>query len=310
MIEVENLEFAYSPKEAMVLNGISFHVDKGEMVAVIGQNGAGKSTLLRQLNGLSKPTKGRVTVAGLDTRDTLVSAMAKHIGYLFQNPDHQIFCRTVEDEIGFGMKNIGMDADTIKERTEQTASLLGLMGKMDAHPFNLSRGERQRVALAGVLAIEPDVLVLDEPTTGQDYKECIEIMEIVKDINRKGAAVLMVSHDMEVVLDYAQRVLLMLDGRIIDDGRARDVLRRRDALESTGLRPPQIIDVALNLRGGDDGGDDGCVGGSGGFNGAGPGQGVFSKACGGDFSEAYDVDTMVEAIKWKKTSLNEDGRGL
>ena len=277
MIEVENLEFAYSPKEAMILNGISFRIEKGEMAALVGQNGAGKSTLLRQLNGLSKPTGGKVTVAGLDTRNTLVSAMAKHIGYLFQNPDHQIFCQTVRDEIEFGMKNIGMDADVIRERTAQTASLLGLAGKMDAHPFNLSRGERQRVALAGVLAIEPEVLVLDEPTTGQDYKECIEIMEIVRDINRKGATVLMVSHDMEVVLDYAQRVLLMLDGRIIDDGRARDVLRRKSALEKTGLRPPQIIDVALVLS--------------------------------GAFDDVYDVDTMVEAVKIKKASSEKEGGG-
>ena len=148
MIEVENLEYSYSKKEATVLKDVSFRVEQGEMVAIVGQNGAGKSTLLRQLNGLSKPTKGKVTVAGLDTRKTLVSRMAKHIGYLFQNPDHQIFCQTVDAEIEFGMRSIGMGEDEVKERANKTASLLGLIGKMKAHPgrnsscFCLREGSR------------------------------------------------------------------------------------------------------------------------------------------------------------------------
>lgn len=263
MIKVENLEYAYSPNEPTTLKGINLSISQGEMVAVIGQNGAGKSTLLRQLNGLIKPAKGRVIVAGLDTQATPVSEMAKYIGYLFQNPDHQIFCQTVGEEIEFGMRNVGIPEDEIKERAYKTALLLGIERKMQVHPFTMSRGERQRVALAGVLAVEPEVLVLDEPTTGQDYRECLEIMDIVTDLNKKGATVLMVSHDMEVVCDYAERVVLMFDGMIIGDGKTLDILRQEKELARTGLKPPQIIELALTL---------------------------------GGYDDVYDIDTMYDAI--------------
>ena len=266
MIRILNLEYAYSPAEPATLKGINLNIDHGEMVAVAGQNGSGKSTLLRLLNGLSKPTKGSVIVAGLDTRNTPVSKMTIHIGYLFQNPDHQIFCQTVEDEIAFGMRNIGIPEEEIKERTEKTAEMLDLNDKLQAHPFTLSRGERQRTALAGVLAIEPEVLVLDEPTTGQDYRECVKIMDLITGINEKGTTVIMVSHDMEVVLDYTQRVILLCDGMIIGDGKARDILRQKDKLARTGLKPPQIIELSLQLDG---------------------------------YEQAHDVDTMVGIIKSK-----------
>jgi len=264
VIQVENLEFTYSPRRPMTLKGINISIESGEMVALIGQNGSGKTTLLRQLNGLAKPTKGKVVVAGLDTRKTRVSEMAKHIGYLFQNPDHQIFCQTVRDEIEFGMRNIGLPEDEIKDRTHETAQLLGLSEKMQVHPFSLSRGERQRTALAGVLAIRPQVLVLDEPTTGQDYRECVKIMEIVTDLNEKGVTVLMVSHDMEVVCDYAKRAIMLYDGMVIGDGVTLDILRRKDELEKTGLKPPQIIDLALTL---------------------------------GDYEDVFSIETLFEAIK-------------
>ncbi|MCL2046353.1 MAG: energy-coupling factor ABC transporter ATP-binding protein [Oscillospiraceae bacterium] len=249
MILVENLEYQYSPRDPLTLKGINITIDKGEMVALIGQNGSGKTTLLRQLNGLSKPTKGRVVVAGMDTSKTRVSEMAKHIGYLFQNPDHQIFCQTVEEEIEFGMKNLGLPEDEIKDRAYKTAQLLGIEGKMQAHPFSLSRGERQRTALAGVLAIKPEVLVLDEPTTGQDYRECVKIMDIVTELNGQGVTVLMVSHDMEVVVDYTKRAIMLYDGQVIGDGNTVDVLWQKEELERTGLKPPQMIDVAITLGG-------------------------------------------------------------
>jgi len=264
MILVEGLEFAYSTREPLILKGIDLSIERGEMVALIGQNGSGKTTLLRQLNGLSKPTKGKVTVAGLDTRKTRVSEMAKHIGYLFQNPDHQIFCQTVGEEIEFGMRNIGLHEGEIKERAIETAKLLGLSEKMKTHPFTLSRGERQRTALAGVLAVQPEVLVLDEPTTGQDYRECVKIMDIVTDLNKKGVTVLMVSHDMEVVCDYTERAVMLYDGRVIGDGKTIDVLWRKEELARTGLKPPQIIDLAITL---------------------------------GGYDGVYSVETMYEAIK-------------
>ena len=263
MIQVDNLEYAYSPREPMMLKGIDLFIGRGEMVALIGQNGSGKTTLLRQLNGLSKPTRGKVVVAGFDTRKTRVSEMARHIGYLFQNPDHQIFCQTVSEEIEFGMRNIGLPEEEIKARANETASLLGLSGKMRSHPFSLSRGERQRAALAGVLAVKPEVLVLDEPTTGQDYRECVKIMDIVTALNKTGVTVLMVSHDMEIVCDYTERAVMLHDGMVIGDGRTADVLRGKAELARTGLKPPQMIDVALTL---------------------------------GDYDGVYSVDTLFDGI--------------
>ena len=266
MIQVENLEFSYSLRDPMTLKGINLSINRGEMVALVGQNGSGKTTLLRQLNGLSKPTKGSVIVSGFDTRKTRVSEMAKHIGYLFQNPDHQIFCQSVAEEIEFGMRNLGLPDDEILDRTHVTAALLGLSDKMHIHPFTISRGERQRTALAGVLAVSPEVLVLDEPTTGQDYRECVRIMDIVTDLNKKGVTVVMVSHDMEVVLDYTERAVMLYDGQVIGDGKTVDILWLKDELARTGLKPPQIIDVALTL---------------------------------GGYEGVYSVDTMYEAIKEK-----------
>ena len=265
MILIENLEYSYGLRQPNVLKGINLSIERGEMVALIGQNGAGKTTLLRQLNGLSKPCKGKVTVAGMDTKTVKVSEMAKHIGYLFQNPDHQIFCQTVKEEIEFGMRNIGLPENEIKERAYKTASLLGIQNKMKIHPFTLSRGERQRTALAGVLAVEPDVLVLDEPTTGQDYRECVKIMDIMTSLNKKGTTILMVSHDMEVVAEYAKRAVLLYDGNIIGDGKTIEVLRKKEELNRTGLKPPQMIELSLEL--------------------------------GKGYEKAYDIDTMVEAIR-------------
>ena len=247
MIHIEDLEFQYSPRDPLTLKGINLSIERGEMVALVGQNGSGKTTLLRQLNGLSKPTRGKVVVAGLDTRENRVSEMAKHIGYLFQNPDHQIFCQTVGEEIEFGMRNLGFPEEEIRDRAYETAMMLDIENKMQEHPFAMSRGERQRTALAGVLAVKPQVLILDEPTTGQDYRECVKIMDIVTDLNKQGVTVLMVSHDMEVVVDYTKRAILLYDGQVIGDGNTLDVLRQKEELARTGLMPPQMIDVSISL---------------------------------------------------------------
>lgn len=247
MISIQNLTYGYEKKGPLILNGIDLEIKKGECVALIGQNGAGKTTLLKQLNGLLKPGSGKVTVNGMDTAVHKTSVLAKHIGYLFQNPDHQIFCNAIYDEIRFGLVNIHCDPTAIDEKIKRIAQLLGLSDKLSKNPFTLSRGERQRVALASVLVLETEVLVLDEPTTGQDYRECIEIMDIVKGLNEQGKTVIMVSHDIEVVAEYARRTIILHNGKVLEDGPTPEVLHKAESLSMAGLEPSQIIQLALRF---------------------------------------------------------------
>lgn len=243
MIRVENLCFKY-PGGNDILNCLNFSIKKGEFVAIIGQNGAGKTTLLKQFNGLLKPAVGRVLVNGLDVSKTKTSELAKHIGFLFQNPDHQIFCPTVYEEIAFGLKNTGRGREEIDKLVRKAAEKVGLESSLAIEPFTLSKGQRQRVALASVLAMETDVLVLDEPTTGQDYREGIEIMELVADLNRQGKTIIMVTHDMELVARYAQRTVILKAGTVIEDGLVHSVLCSTEKLSASYLDSTQIYLLA------------------------------------------------------------------
>lgn len=243
MIHVENLSFKY-PGGNNILNCLNFDIAKGEFVAIIGQNGAGKTTLLKQLNGLLKPSEGKVLVNGLDVSRTSTSELAGHIGFLFQNPDHQIFCSTVYEEIAFGLKNTGRSAEEIDDLVRKAAERVGLHDSLSLEPFTLSKGQRQRVALASVLAMETEVLVLDEPTTGQDYREGVEIMELVADQNRQGKTIIMVTHDMELVAGYAGRVIILNSGTVIDDGPVHKVLCNTENLAASYLDSPQIYLLA------------------------------------------------------------------
>ncbi|NLM96215.1 MAG: ABC transporter ATP-binding protein [Halanaerobiaceae bacterium] len=246
MIRLQNVCFNYDRDRT--LTDISFHINKGEFAAIIGANGAGKSTLCRLLNGLLKPSSGSVEINGLDTGHTKSSVLARQIGFLFQNPDRQICRNTVAEEILFGLELLYKDREFIAERLEKVLSMFGFSA--EDNPFNLSRGERQRLALASLIAVEPEILILDEPTTGLDYKECIEIMEIVREMNKKGTTVIMVCHDMEVVLDYAERVLVLSGGKLIADGETRSVFCMNDVLEQASLIPPQMASLAGRLGSG------------------------------------------------------------
>ncbi|MDR0821975.1 MAG: energy-coupling factor ABC transporter ATP-binding protein [Oscillospiraceae bacterium] len=246
MIKINNLYSSYGSVET--LKGVSLQIERGEFVALTGQNGAGKTTLLRHLNGLIKAPHGAVGVDGKDPAKCSVSDMAKSVGFLFQNPDHQIFSDTVEEEIGFSLAMTGADKETIKTRTLAVAEELGLLDKLTRNPFLLSKGERQRVALAGVLAAETPVLVLDEPTTGQDYLECMNVMSVVTRLNKeKGVTVIIVTHDMEIAADFAKRVVILCDGKILRDGDTFEVLRDTSSLEQAGLLPPQSVELSLLL---------------------------------------------------------------
>lgn len=244
MVNLENVSFAYDNK-SMTISNLSFNIKKGEFVAVIGSNGAGKSTLCKLLNGILKPTSGNVVINGMNTGTTKTSTLARHIGFLFQNPDRQICKNTVEEEILFGLELALNDKKLIKKRLEKVIAAFEF--KRDSNPFQLSRGERQRVALASLIAVEPEILILDEPTTGLDYRECIGIMEIIKELNGRGVTVIAISHDMELVLDYAKRVLVLSEGRLIADGETKKIFRMPEVLDKASIIPAQIVQLALRL---------------------------------------------------------------
>jgi energy-coupling factor transport system ATP-binding protein len=239
MIKVNHLCFNY-PKGPAVLDDLNFEVRKGEFVALIGQNGAGKTTLLKQFNGLLKPSSGEVLIDLVNTKDATTGVLARKIGYLFQNPDHQIFMPTVAGEIGFGPENLGLTKPEVARRVAEAAERVGLAAYLKENPLFLSKGQRQRVAFASLLAMGPEVLVLDEPTTGQDYREGIEIMEMVRELHQAGHTVIFVTHDMELVAQYAKRVIVLARGRILADETCRNVFYQPEILRATNLFPPQI----------------------------------------------------------------------
>ncbi|NPV27072.1 MAG: energy-coupling factor transporter ATPase [Firmicutes bacterium] len=243
MIHVQNLSYRYN-NGSEILKGLSFTIKDGEFVAIIGQNGAGKTTLLKHFNGLLKPTAGRVLVNNLDVAKTKTSQLARQIGFLFQNPDHQIFCPTVYEEIAFGLKNLGINHSDLDMLVRQAAEKVGISTYLQCNPFSLSKGQRQRVALASVLAVNTENLVLDEPTTGLDYQEGIAIMEIIKKLNEEGKTIIIVTHDMELVARYAKRVIILKNGEVLQDGPTKKVLSKTASLAASGLQPPQIYLLA------------------------------------------------------------------
>ena len=246
MIEFEHVVFGYDGRT--VLRDVSFSVGRGEFVALLGPNGTGKSTALRLADGLLLPAEGSVRVAGADTRSVRTSELARHVGFLFQNPDRQICRNTVRDEVAFSLEvRYGRNDPRCVQRTEEVLDLLHLDG--DANPFNLAKWQRQAVALAGLIAVEPDVLLLDEPTTGFDYSECMEMLAHIARMNAAGTTVVMVCHDMEVVLDFAQRAIVLADGAVQADGPVREVFCRRDVLDRAALLPPQICELSQELAG-------------------------------------------------------------
>jgi len=246
IIKTEELSFGYRSGQP-VLNNISLEIKRGECVAIIGQNGAGKTTLAKHFNGLHKPSGGKVYVGGMDTSGMKVSALARTVGYVFQNPDHQIFHDTVAREVAFGLKNLGLPDGEIKDRVFEALEAVGLTDHHETYPFNLSKGQRQRVALASVLAMKTGVIVLDEPTTGQDYRESVQIMEMVDKLNENGHTIIFIAHDMSLVARYSRRVVVLCGGEILVDGGVRSVFAMPQLLEKTYLSPPQITALAQRL---------------------------------------------------------------
>lgn len=246
MIEVENVHFTY-PNGVEALKGVSLTIQNGEFVAIMGQNGAGKTTLVKHFNGLLKPTKGKVLIDGIDTTKKSVAALARNVGFVFQNPDHQLFSETVEDEIAFALKNFGFKENIIKRRVTWALNLLGLTQYRKTSPFMLSGGERKRVALASVLAWNPKILILDEPTIGQDYQQKEKLRQFILQMKAQRKTIIIVTHDVEFVAECNPRVMLMRNGKIVAEGEAGEVLTKPEVLTQASIVPPQIAQIFLQL---------------------------------------------------------------
>ena len=244
MIEFRDVHASYDGS-APILKGVSFTIRDGEFVAFVGTNGAGKSTTMRLMNGLLKPDAGQVLIDGVPTSDLRTSELARRVGFLFQNPDSQICCNTVREELLFGFKALGLDGPDADSRVDAIVEEFAF--DPDDDPFLLNRGARQLLALASIVVLAPPVVVLDEPTTGLDYRECVKVMDIIRRIHERGTTVVMVCHDMEVVADYAARCIVMSGGVLVDDAPTFDVLRNRETLERASLVPPQIVELSLEL---------------------------------------------------------------
>ena len=246
MLTVEDVYFSYA-SGVEALKGVSLTVRDGEFVAIMGQNGAGKTTLIKQFNGLLKPTKGNVLVDGIETTKTSVATLARKVGFVFQNPDHQLFSESVEEEISFALKNFGYNKDIIEDRVVWAINLLGLTQYRKTSPFMLSGGERKRVALASVLAWDPQVLVLDEPTIGQDHQQKENLRQFILQMQTQGKTVIIVTHDVEFVAECNPRVVLMREGKIVADGEGKDILTDAKVIEQSSIVLPQIAQVFMLL---------------------------------------------------------------
>ena len=244
MIEFKNVSASYDG-ELPILCDVSFRIPDGDFVAFVGTNGAGKSTTMRLINGLLKPSSGQILIDGVPTTQLRTSQLAAKVGFLFQNPDRQICCSTVREELLFGFRAQGRADAEAEAKVDAMIERFGFDG--DAEPFLLNRGTRQLLALASIIVMEPPVVVLDEPTTGLDFRECAKVMDAIAELNARGTTVIMVCHDMEVVADYAKRVIAMTAGQVVADGETFAVLRDRDVLARTHLLPPQMVDVSLRL---------------------------------------------------------------
>jgi len=246
MIVVEEVSFTY-PNGVEALQNVSLVVEDGEFVAIMGQNGAGKTTLVKHFNGLLRPSQGTVRVDGVETTKTSVAAMARKVGFVFQNPDHQLFSETVEEEVAFALKNFGFEEEAVQKRVTWALNLLGLTQYRKTSPFMLSGGERKRVALASVLAWDPEILILDEPTIGQDHQQKEKLRQFIVQMQTQRKTVVIVTHDVEFVAECNPRVVLMKEGRIVADGEGKEVLTNLEALAQSSIVLPQIAQIFKQL---------------------------------------------------------------
>ncbi len=249
IVDVHDVSYVYEGASRPALHHVNLRIRRGEFIAFVGQNGAGKTTLAKTFNGLLMPTSGTVLVDGQDTRKAGLDVFARTVGYTYQNPDHQIFSRTVRDEVAFGARNLGLNREQVNEAVQHALELVGMESKEDAYPFLLGRGERQKLAVASMIAMGPPMLIIDEPTTGQDLRGSLSILNLLLSWHKEGRTIVIITHDMNIVAEYAKRTVVMTNGQILADGPTREVLTNQPMLSQAFLRSPQITRVSQSLDG-------------------------------------------------------------
>lgn len=246
IIEFKHVCFQY-PNGFSAVENVDFEICRGEKIAIIGQNGAGKTTTVKMMNGLLKPTSGTVMIDGMDTKDYTTAQLSRVTGYVFQNPDEQIFHNTVQAEIEFGPRVLGVAPDKVRENTKWAAELCGLSEKMDENPYNLPLSIRKFVTIASVLAMDEKILVLDEPTAGQDLRGIQLLQKILEELQNKGTTVITITHDMEFVVNNFQKVFVMAHKNLLKVGSAKEIFQDDELLAESMLKKPYISSLSSAL---------------------------------------------------------------
>lgn len=244
ILELDNICFSYN-NEKQILKNVSFKINKGDMAAIVGRNGAGKSTISKLVCGFYKPTSGRILFDGKDMVDYTIKERSEKIGFVMQNPNQMISKTMVYDEVAFGLKIRGLSDSEIKERVEETLRICGLYGYRSWPISALSFGQKKRVTIASILVLNPDMIILDEPTAGQDFKHYTEIMEFLVDLNKKGVTILMVTHDMHLMLEYTNKVIVLSEGEKIADNIPAYILTNKEIIEKANLKETSLHQLAL-----------------------------------------------------------------
>lgn len=244
ILELDNINFSYN-NEKQILKNVSFKINKGDMAAIVGRNGAGKSTISKLVCGFYKPTSGRILFDGKDMVDYTIKERSQKIGFIMQNPNQMISKTMVYDEVAFGLKIRGLSDSQIKERVYETLKICGLYGYRNWPISALSFGQKKRVTIASILVLNPDMIILDEPTAGQDFKHYTEIMEFLVDLNKKGVTILMVTHDMHLMLEYTNKVIVLSEGEKIADNIPAYILTNKEIIEKANLKETSLHQLAL-----------------------------------------------------------------
>jgi len=245
-IEINDLHFTY-PAGVQALRGVSLMIDSGDQVAIVGQNGAGKTTLVRHFNGLLQPTSGKVMIEDWDTQQQSVAKLASRVGYVFQNPDEQLFSRDVGTEVAFGPKNLGKNNDQVEALVNEALEMTELADRTATNPYDLSPTWRKMVAIASIVAMDTPIIIFDEPTTGQDAANIARIANVIRVLRERGKTVITITHDIDFCAENFERVIAMSQGSILLDGTANSVFEQDQLLATTYVDPPQMTRLGKKL---------------------------------------------------------------
>jgi len=249
MLEVKNIKYSYNTKY-QALKGVSLKINKGEMVALLGKNGAGKSTLFLHLNGIYEPDEGQVFIDGEELKYDKKSLLKfrQKVGIVFQNPDDQIFAPTVEEDVAFGPLNLGLEMEEVQDRVTEALKRVGMEGFEKTAPHHLSGGQKKRVAIAGILAMKPEIMVLDEPTAGLDPQGVTNLSKLLNELNDEGITIIISTHEVDLVPNYANRVFVLVDGLLIDEGTPKEIFSRPEILKKANLKVPIVTKLFQELE--------------------------------------------------------------